>query len=238
VLSTKKKHIPLSHLTCAVFFTASFLLHSRQKAFFIPVGLLFITAAYEPCRKMLVKTPFDASRYLLLICLASYVAFIGKYGQLHFLKEGPVIESSMPMGACDFVEEHLTHFRKRRLFNQWGWGGYLEYRFHPELRVFMDGRYIFHDFLKVISGAHDSPILWQNFLTAHNIEWVLVRNDSRPVRVPAQIRPGETGTVRIPYLSAYYPSARWALLYRDFESVLYVRRGAFDTEWLNRREIR
>ncbi|MFH2203525.1 MAG: hypothetical protein ABIJ96_10450 [Elusimicrobiota bacterium] len=229
---------PASHLGAAAVFCALFLLHSRNKAFLIPVGLMILADAARPVATWLRRMHLRLGRFLLILFVLSYLAYVGHYANPELLRYGAYAIGLQPVGAADFIERELPTLRKRRIFNQWGWGGYLSYRFHPEIRVFMDGRYIFHPFLDKIAQAHESPVAWQNFLGAHDIEWLLVRNNRETVQIPAQFKEEETRVIRIPYQPVYYPSRRWALVYRDRQAVLYARRGAFPEDWIRRHEIR
>ncbi len=238
VQSSWRRFPPTPHIAAATIFGAMFLVHSRQKAFLIPVGLLILIESARPLSTWLRRRRIRIGRFLIVLWTSAYLGYIGHLASPQLLRHGAFSMGMFPVGAADFIERELPQLRKRRIFNQWGWGGYLGYRFHPELRVFMDGRYIFHSFLKNVADAHESPLTWQDFLTAHDIEWLLIRNSSRYVQVRAPTDEDDSRVALLPQHSVYYPSQRWALVYRDSLAVLYVRRGAFPEDWITRHEIR
>lgn len=229
---------PAEHLAAGALFGAMYLAHSRQSAFLIPVGLLILMDASKTISTWLRRLRLDMGRFVLIIWIFLYIGYTASLAQPHLLKNGAFAMGLLPEKPADFIEKELAHLRKRRVFNQWGWGGYLSYRFHPEIRVFMDGRYIFHPFLQEVATAHDGPLQWQNFLLKHNIEWVLVRNNTASVRVSAPTPENNGRTVRLPFMPTYYPSRRWAAVYRDQQAILYARRGAFPEDWILKHEIR
>ena len=120
------------------------------------------------------------------------------------------------MAAADFVAGEALEFRRRRVYNEWGWGGYLARRFPDEFRVFMDGRYIFHPLLAASAEAERSPEAWQAFLDRWSVDWVIVA-DRRTA-------------------DPYFKRSEWALVHRDGTARVLVRRSAFAPGWAARFE--
>ncbi|MFA6029950.1 MAG: hypothetical protein WC969_08860 [Elusimicrobiota bacterium] len=126
----------------------------------------------------------------------------------------------------------------RRFYHPWGWGGYLGYALQGRLKVFQDGRYIFHPLFAESARAARSPEAWAAFLDERGVEAALVENlpFMRPgTRVHAD---GSTAALRRPWYASYFPSERWALLHSDERALLLVRRAAFDARWVAAREYR
>jgi hypothetical protein len=141
-----------------------------------------------------------------------------------------------PEAAAAFIERNLDALGHRRMFNEWDWGGYLGFRFAPDLRVFMDGRYLFHPLLAESVDAYATPQAWQAFLDRYGVEWALVRNDPQPIDVVERLGPGSLRRSKAPHFIAYMPPYRWALVHKDRLSLLFVRRGALPDRWVARQE--
>lgn len=112
------------------------------------------------------------------------------------------VDSEYPNGALQYVQQqHL----KGRIFNQYKWGGYIEWN-APELKTFIDGRAdififngVFKDFLKATALQHSYEIL-----DKYDIKYVL-------------LPPGEP----LSYLLAH--SSTWRPLYTDHVAALFER---------------
>ncbi|MFH1725884.1 MAG: hypothetical protein ABII00_14845 [Elusimicrobiota bacterium] len=228
---------PAAYLASAAMFGIPALLHSRQTAFLIPVGLLILVESAGKLREVLPGRR-ALRRSLAALWTAACLAYVGWLALPEFREPRAFDEATFPTAACDFVDREMEVFRRRRLYNEWGWGGYLAHRFAPELRVFMDGRYIFHPLLAEVAAANASPRGWQALLDRHGIEWALMANRPQPLRLVAPGPEGRPRAVELPHLRLYMPDSRWVLVHRDPVALLYVRRGAFPREWTHRHELR
>lgn len=139
--------------------------------------------------------------------------------------------SLFPVGAADFVAVEHAEFSRRRVYNEWGWGGYLAWRMGPEFPVFMDGRYLFHPLLGEASSAESSGPAWRAFLDRWGVEWALVADKPRRVTVSTR-----RGLVEVEHYATYFHPLAWALVYRDGTSRIYARRAAFSETWVATRE--
>lgn len=138
--------------------------------------------------------------------------------------------SQLPVGMTDFIRGEAAELRGLRLFNPWGWGGYLGFRLFPDLRVSVDGRYIFHGLLKPMYEATASPEDYRSFLDGHGMQLAAVEHVRQFVRT-------ETGAV-LPFYETYFPRGTWALLYRDDQALLFARRDALPERYLRERDLR
>jgi hypothetical protein len=109
-----------------------------------------------------------------------------------------------PAGALAFMREHQLH---GRIFNEWGWGGYLIWHVANESKVFIDGR---DDTVYPSSVVHDY-LLFQfdlagaaHVLDAYPHDFVLI-SSAAPARHLMERRND------------------WKLLYRDDDALLYAR---------------
>ena len=112
------------------------------------------------------------------------------------------VSGEYPTAALVFMQrQHITG----RIFNQYGWGGYMEW-YAPELKPFIDGRAdifvyngTFYDSLKITSLKESFAIL-----DKYKIEYVLLK--------PNQ-----------PLAYLLYHSSAWRLIYEDKVARLYQR---------------
>jgi hypothetical protein len=70
------------------------------------------------------------------------------------------------------------------MFNEFLWGGYLQYRLWPEQRVFIDSKADFYgedfirQYLKVIHLEED----WEEIFEEYDIDWAILPTDAPVVR--------------------------------------------------------
>ncbi|MCJ7491945.1 MAG: hypothetical protein MUP15_07330 [Dehalococcoidia bacterium] len=83
-----------------------------------------------------------------------------------------------PVAGESFVE---SHYQTARLYNEYGWGGYLIDRLYPDVPVFIDGREefygetIFGDYLHIAKTEEG----WDDLLAQYGVDVALLRRDSR-----------------------------------------------------------
>jgi hypothetical protein len=111
---------------------------------------------------------------------------------------------TFPVNAVDFLQQHPP---QGVMFNEYTWGGYLEYRLYPNQRVFIDGDNDFfgealvREYLDVIN-ARDG---WESVLEKYNVQWVIVP--------PQRALAGELAR-----------SEHWREVYRDESAVVWVKK--------------
>lgn len=219
-------------LSAAAFWLPA-LWHARLAAYLIPVGLLVLAECWLAARPAIARPRIWAAA-----ALAAYAGYIGRWAVPDLIPPRAFDGRFVPVAAADFIARELPQFRRRRPFNRWGWGGYLAWRFHPEISVFVDGRYLFHDLLDATARAYQDPHDWQRLLEAHGVEWALVEAEAQPVSLALRRDGAPPRPVTLPHLALYMPQGRWALVYRDAVARIYARRGAFPADWLARHELR
>jgi hypothetical protein len=112
------------------------------------------------------------------------------------------VNDEFPTAALGFMQrEHLNG----RIFNQYGWGGYMEWA-APDLKPFIDGRADIFGLNGTFDEYHDATILKGTFetLDKHKIDYVLY-NPNTPLA----------------YLLDHTPG--WRLIYSDKMAVIYQR---------------
>lgn len=114
--------------------------------------------------------------------------------------------SNYPVGAADWLAAHPDV--GTRMFNQYGFGGYLAYRFYPDpnRRVFIFGEAALmgDDLLNEYADVYYVRSNWKQVLDKYGVDYV-VENKGDP----------------LPNLLATQPD--WKLVYEDDTSVIYVR---------------
>ncbi|MFN2462332.1 MAG: hypothetical protein ABR573_00330 [Candidatus Dormibacteria bacterium] len=114
-----------------------------------------------------------------------------------------VTRSVEPVAATDWLLAHRTEAR-RELFNNYGWGGWLDWKANPAYPVFIDGRVevfgdrVFGDYLRVESLSAN----WADVLERHHVRTILVP-------------PGDR-------LGLVLPAHGWRAVYQDPEAVVYT----------------
>lgn len=120
--------------------------------------------------------------------------------------EGNVFTTrAFPVGAVNYLEENPP---QGKMFNEYTWGGYLEYRLFPSQRVFIDGDIDFfgdafvREYLDVVNARGD----WKETLNRYGVDWVIVPPERALAIELAR-------------------SADWQEVYRDENAGVWVRRG-------------
>jgi len=127
-------------------------------------------------------------------------------GPSQFRHDADAGHGGYPVGAAAYIRLNLP---AARLFNEYGWGGYLLYSFYPERRVYMDGREemygerFFDHFVRTM-GAESG---WQQTLAAAGVG-ATVLDPSGPLAAAMDGDPG------------------WRRVYADRTAVVFVPAGA------------
>ncbi len=119
--------------------------------------------------------------------------------------EGNVFTTrAFPVGAVEYLEKNPP---SGNMFNEYTWGGYLEYRLFPKQRVFIDGDNDFfgeafvREYLDVIHAREG----WEKILEKYDVAWVLVPPSRALAKELARLE-------------------NWREVYRDEEAGVWVRR--------------
>lgn len=148
---------------------------------------------------------------------------------------GPFYPKYVPVRAAEFMARDRDVFEPLRPFNQWEWGGYLSWRL-PWLKVFADGRYVFHDLLPAMQAAGKDPRAWQAFLSAQGADAAVVSNLDAAFPTTRRYPGGAEKRFQRPWYLFYFPRERWALVYWDEQALIFVRRDRVRGDWLEAHE--
>ncbi|MFH2203005.1 MAG: hypothetical protein ABIJ96_07815 [Elusimicrobiota bacterium] len=198
---------------------------------------LFILAALPVIATM--EKEFPAPRTKIEKILLRLCPFILAGAVLaHFAAYGPwrlprraIAHASVPEQAADFIAAISRDIGPTRLYNPWGWGGYLGYRLHPTSKVFMDGRYIFHDLLVERVAATKTPETFNAFLKKYDANLIVLKRDRPPIVAPHRMPDGTTRYAPRPFYMFFMPQERWSLIYWDALALIFVRSDAGDARW-------
>jgi len=142
-------------------------------------------------------------------------------------------ETWRPRGLTAYLRTEAAALKGLRMYNIWGWGGFLGWELGPDYKVFQDGRYLFHAFLPAVQEAQRTPESWQAFLDGQGVDLVLVEN--RPQWAVVE-REGERITRKLDVF--FLPRTDWAPVYWDRQAMAFVRRKAAPGDWLKTRGYR
>jgi hypothetical protein len=132
--------------------------------------------------------------------------FVGVAVQRRLADQQAMTQSSYPVGAASWLAAHPEV--GTRMFNSYGWGGYLVHRFfpQPQRRVFVFGEATLmgDDQLKRYADVESIHPDWQGQLDAAGVDYV-VFNRSAPLSNALAVDP------------------EWRKVYEDRVAVIYVR---------------
>jgi len=129
-----------------------------------------------------------------------------------------------PRTTTNFLKEHDV---KGKIFNTYGYGGYLIWHLWPDIPVFIDGRAVTiydQDFFWLCGLAYRKKEIWEEIVKRYGIEIVLVQDER------------EKG-----YSSLFYwldEDKNWRLVAFDDNSNLYLKRGGRFDGLIERYELR
>jgi len=221
---------PLAAWLCFAYSAAE---HSRMTAFF---GLLAAPYLAAVCADTLKDARRAGALVLSALALAATL-FLGVIEWRH-LKDKPWKHSSGAAGAARFLAAERKELSGLRLYNPWGWGGYLGFELPPEYKIFQDGRYIFHGLLTEVQAARADNASWARFLKKYDFQLVLLERSA--ASYPSKVSLGKLGdrVIYFPFYSYFMPSSEWALVFWDNSSLLFVRRSQTSQAWLEQNEFR
>jgi hypothetical protein len=181
-LRARGRRVPVAQIVTDVLLVGGFVVLAAQAARHMAWYLLLVPSVLgrhlEVSRRLLPGAGReDSGQGRLLFALVAYLlAFV--VGALPLLRGGlPQLGASewrLPVGACDYVEaQGLTC----RPYNSYEWGGYLIWRFWPQMHVFVDGRSLLYgdNIIGEAIRVEDGEPGWEEVLEARDVEMLMVR---------------------------------------------------------------
>jgi hypothetical protein len=210
------------HAAAAAFFTvlgARNIVHAPYLLLFA-LPLVAATASDEFRRRPELRLPAAVERGLLFASLA-----LALFGAAAAKARGGVDAASVPAAACDFIAREGV---RGPFYNDYRFGGYWIWRFNGSPPVLIDGRYPAVDgyeaLLADIEAAKKSPAAWEDFLRRRGLHAVL---STYPEGAPTSAM-----------FDAYFPRARWALVYWDDAALVFLERTPENLPTIRREEFR
>ena len=135
-----------------------------------------------------------------IIALIYFANFNLKY-EHSFFRFDPAV---FPVDAVTFLKENP---QQGNMFNEFNWGGYLEYKLFPDYKVFLDsqsdfyGEPLMREYDQIIAATGD----WMDLLGKYQVEWVIVPSNS-------------------PLGKAIADNAEWNILYEDPTAIIGIQK--------------
>jgi hypothetical protein len=234
VLVVRRRRVPVHVGVLLFIFALAAIRHARLSSYWVICAVVYggvFAAEDSACRAFLKRKRAAAG---IIVFFALFSAWCGGRGLLG----GVFDDAYTPVRAEAFIEENPvlggTHF-----YSDWGWGGYLGYRWDGQRKVFQDGRYLFHPLLlQAASTVSGGPRAWQKWLEGHGIDAALLQNNDVMLNMTRVCPSGERKEIPRPYYVQYMPKEQWALVYWDEQALLFVRRSVLSRSGLDGLEYR
>jgi len=229
----KRRHAVYTHFACLLFFVWASANHARHIPFFIITGLAFTLALPWQDLKpggRLVKGFYAVFAAALLWFYGAHVwtQYTGKSTGFRWGSEG----------LAAFLKANKTELSPLKVYNPWGWGGWLGWELAPDYKVFVDGRYIFHDKISEVVDVREGTEKWRWLLEKYSFDLMLISLDEPAVPVKQRLANGRETMFWRPAYLFYLPRRDWAVVYWDNGAAALVRRTAADPRWLAEHEYR
>ncbi len=226
----RKRDVPYPHIISMLFFGYSAINYSRQTPFFI----IMACASFLYSMRDAVLTRGKRSLTLLFsfFIILYYPVFIwSRAGRMT-----DFINRSQPL--VRFLESNRRQLGKLRMYNQWGWGGYMEFFLWPSYKPFIDGRYIFHSKLEEVQNCQVNYEAWRRFLQKYKFEILVLERDGQKTPVKHKFKDSREIVMWRPTYLLYIPRKDWALVHWDARLIVMVMRKSAPPEWLKKNEYK
>ena len=229
----KRRHAVYSHFACLLFFVWASANHARHIPFFIITGLAFTLS--------LPWQDIKAGGRRLAYGAAAAGAFLLWFYAAHVWTQYTGLATGFRWGSpglATFLRANKTELSGLRVFNPWGWGGWLGWELAPDYKVFVDGRYLFHDKIAEVVDVRESPAKWAELIGKYRFDLMLITLDEPKVPVKQLLADGRETMFWRPAYMYYLPRRDWAVIYWDNGVAALVRRASADPRWLAEHEYR
>ncbi|OGS14465.1 MAG: hypothetical protein A2285_00610 [Elusimicrobia bacterium RIFOXYA12_FULL_57_11] len=230
----KTRDIPYAHLCAVLYFSLSSANHARNTFFMaltaMPFTLYLLSLEQWTGKKRLAARAvmLAAALFMLTHFQTNVWSRLGKQWDALYA----------PQGAVDFLKRNTAQLSPLRMYNHWGWGGYLGYMLYPDYKLFVDGRYIFHPYLEGQTLDVHDPARWKRMAAEYGIELAVIKRPPEYMIVTKQ--PDGTNSLQFtkPEHTLVLPVKDWAMVYWDAQALVFVKRGRPGEKWLREHEFR
>jgi hypothetical protein len=210
--------------------------HVRNVGLFFVLYPIAISSALSAVTLLSARLP-EARRKAMLwagiaisvVVVAAVVSAPGRAPELGFS------QSYYPHRAWAFLKSEGLH--RATMYNDVRFGGFLIHRHFPDRRTFLDDRNEIHE--PLLAEIHSilkssDPNAWQTMLDRHEIDVALVKYNP-PFTV---VRPDGTPVGQRGFSALWFPAHRWALVYWDDVSMVFLDRERVDPAIVDEHEYR
>ncbi|TAN41542.1 MAG: hypothetical protein EPN25_04795 [Nitrospirae bacterium] len=208
---------------------------ARYVAFYVTIGAMIMTAELQALMNdhedkiSTIRARFEPVAIIMI--LVSAILFSAGYFTPERMVFGKATGSSVPEDAVDFMQKNKI---QGNIFNDLGIGGYLEWRFYPEPRVFIDTRALnyttMNEYGWIINGRESiqndtlppgKVPLWERLLTHYKVNVIFI--------CPHDIFGNVT-----PVIFRLIASDEWVPVYFDRVALIFVRDAAENADVIER----
>jgi hypothetical protein len=129
------------------------------------------------------------------------------YDSINPAKQQSMVAADYPVAAADWLDAHPE--LGTRMYNQYGWGGYLAYRFYPQpdrkVFIFGEAALMGDPLLNEYEDVQTLRSTWKQRLDEYKVDYVIYNKGEALANVLAT-------------------QSDWKLVYEDTVAVIYVRR--------------
>ena len=151
------------------------------------------------------RPAFAAVTAVALVVITAATA-LHVYNDINPTEQTKITNDNYPVAAADWLAANPN--RCTRMFNQYGWGGYLAYRFYPDANrkvfIFGEAALMGDELLNQYADVQFVQADWSAILDHYNVDCVVYNRD-------------------LPLTNLLVHDPQWKLVYQDSESVIFVR---------------
>ncbi len=192
-----QRHIPIALLATTPFLCQNIKLLLEQKNILQTIDK--IKEKLPSVRRAIGTTELGTKEYILnWVILFVGVLFFASTPSIQCELYQKVKQIIIPEQAVNFIEENNI---SGRLFNTYGYGGYLIYRLFPEQKVFIDGRADMYgdEFITEYTQIAKGSSQWQKSFDKYAIDYIICKNNT-PLRQLVLLR----GDFKLVYEDEYH----------------------------------
>jgi hypothetical protein len=149
---------------------------------------------------------FAVTTAIVLAVISGATAF-RIYDSVNPAKQQSMVAADYPVAAADWLDAHAEV--GTRMYNQYGWGGYLAYRFYPQpnrkVFIFGEAALMGDPLLNEYEDVQTLRSTWKLRLDEYKVDYVVYNRGEALANVLAT-------------------QSDWKLVYEDPVAVIYVRR--------------
>lgn len=198
----------------------------RFGIYFAAAGAMYAASAYARPRLGAVAAGLAALTALLIYPLSH--ASIGP----------AITDFYVADRAVNFLARNQDELGPLKLFNQYEWGGAIEWQLGAEHKVFSDGRYLFFDQLRETNQALTAPSAMEAFTKRYALDGFFIQHYPTMLSTRRAFLDGTSLEFYRPWYVLFYPRDRWALVYWDKQALIFVDRNKVSSGWLAAHEYR